>query len=75
VSVYVSNKAITDGPHLNRRHIDGPLLTWAGSLHWLTWKQRISLRLGLKSIDEIACEQWPKLAAIRASLISGDTSK
>ena len=45
--------------YLNSKHIDGPLLSWAGQLHWLTWTERIALRLGLRTIEQIAEKVWP----------------
>jgi hypothetical protein len=45
-----------------RRHIDGPLMTWAGQLHWLTWRERLALWLGLTSVDVLAARHWPGYA-------------
>lgn len=43
-------------PSLNRKHVDGPLLTMRnGELHWLTFRERISLRFG--KTDAIALER------------------
>lgn len=42
-----------------RRHIDGPLLSWAGRLHWLTIRERFALWLGLTSVEALAQRQWP----------------
>lgn len=34
-------------PVLQRKHIDGPLVTFSdGQMHWLTWPERIQLMLG-----------------------------
>ena len=34
-------------PRINREHIDGPLLTFSdGRMHWLTWRERLSLWMG-----------------------------
>lgn len=53
-------QALLEAPHLNQRHIDGPLLTWAGLLHWLTPRERISLNWGLTTIKDIAVARWPQ---------------
>jgi hypothetical protein len=53
-------------------HIDGPLMEWAGFMHWLTWRQRLALWLRRKTIDQLACEQWPFLASSRAALTAAN---
>lgn len=41
-------------PHVNWRHIDGPLLYCSsGKMHWLTLRERVRLFLGLDSIESI----------------------
>jgi hypothetical protein len=45
-------------PHLNRNHIDGPLLSWGGQFHWLTLWERFALALGAYSVDDIAEMRW-----------------
>lgn len=60
-------EAVQQPPHVNWRHIDGPLMTWAGHLHWLTWRQRLALWFGRTTLTDVACKQWPHLAAIRAA--------
>ena len=62
--------AITDGPNVQWNHIDGPLLTWAGELHWLTWRERFSLLFRRSTIDAIASARFPHLARLRRSLIT-----
>jgi hypothetical protein len=52
--VSMSIEAIYSDPHINWRHIDGPLMTWAGQMHWLTWKERFLLWLGRITIHDIA---------------------
>ena len=64
VSVPIS--AITAGPSVVWGHMDGPLMSWASELHWLTPGERICLRFHRTTIDEIACSRWPHLAALRA---------
>lgn len=40
--------------YVNWRHVDGPLLhCTSGTLHWLTWRERMRLFFGLTTIDEI----------------------
>ena len=64
----VQNEAITDGPHVQWNHIDGPLMSWAGLLHWLTWREQISIFLKRRTVDDVACKRWPHLAKLRNEL-------
>jgi hypothetical protein len=64
-SVLVPVEAVTDGPSVTWKHIDGPLLRWAGSMHWLTFRERLRIFLRLATVDEVACERWPHLARLR----------
>jgi len=41
-------------PHVTWKHIDGPLMSWAGRLHWLTFRERVALWFGRTTIEEIA---------------------
>lgn len=59
--VWVSKKSITDGPVLNRKHVDGPLLTWGGYMHWLTIWERFLLVINFSTLDEIAARRFPEL--------------
>jgi hypothetical protein len=47
-------------PHVMWTHIDGPLMTWAGQLHWLTMRERIALWFGATTIEAVAQKQWPE---------------
>lgn len=67
----VPKKAITNGPYLNRRHVDGPLLSWAGRMHWLTWRERLALFFRFETVDEVACKRWPDLARKRFDILFG----
>lgn len=67
VDVQVPISAITDGPSVQWNHIDGPLLSWAGLMHWLTWRERFAVWIGRKTIDDIAYARWPHLQRARAS--------
>ena len=67
-AVSVPRKAITNGPSVQWNHIDGPLMTWAGQLHWLTWKERMMIDLGVTTVDLVAERHWPHLARHRAAL-------
>lgn len=60
--VSIPREALTAKPHINWKHIDGPLMTWAGQMHWLTWRQRFALWLGRATIQTVAEGQWPHLA-------------
>jgi hypothetical protein len=68
VNISVPNSAILEGPHVNWKHIDGPLMTWAGHLHWLTWGERLRLAFRLATIDDIAGKHWPGLVLRRRML-------
>ncbi len=75
MTVGVPNKAITDGPHVQWNHIDGPLMTWAGGLHWLTWRERFRVFwFGVDEVDRIAIKRFPRRAAIRAHLLNQEDS-
>jgi hypothetical protein len=76
--IQVPNSAILEGPYVNWKHIDGPLMSWAGEIHWLTMKERFRAWVGLETIDQIACHRWPHLAKLgarlsRAALSHSDT--
>lgn len=68
-------EAVTDGPHVQWGHIDGPLMTWAGVVEWLTWRQRFAIWTHRKTVDEVACEQWPWLADLRSALALSKPTK
>lgn len=71
----VPNEAITKGPRVTWKHIDGPLLYWAGGLHWLTIRERLRIFFRLATVDRIACERWPHLAALRDKIQSEQADK
>lgn len=68
MSTQVSDASILAGPSVSWRHVDGPLLTWAGEIHWLTWWERICLYLKQKTLYDIACDRWPHLELRHAML-------
>ena len=68
MDISVPKEAITKGPDVTWQHVDGPLMQWAGNLHWLTFRERFRLFFRLATIDQIACERWPFLARTRAQL-------
>lgn len=41
--VGVPAESVLAGAHIQWNHVEGPLLTWAGALHWLTLWERIQL--------------------------------
>ena len=50
--------AVGSQPHINWKHIDGPLLYCSdGQLHWLTWRERLRLFLKLADIHDIDFER------------------
>lgn len=68
MQISVPSAAILEGPHVNWRHVDGPLMTWAGQLHWLTWRERILIALMMTTVDRLACRRWPQIDGIRKTL-------
>ena len=69
MNVSVPNEAITAGPHVQWSHTDGPLMSWAGHIHWLTWSERIRIALRMTTVDKIASERWPYTAMRRRELL------
>ena len=67
-TVGIPKEAILAGPSVNWRHIDGPLLTWAGHCHWLTWGERFALFLRLETVEQIAARRWEWLWSERQFL-------
>lgn len=70
MNVSMPYEAFTEGPSINWKHSDGPLMHWAGHVHWLTFRERIRFALGFVTIDELGCERWPHLAKARAKILS-----
>lgn len=68
MSIGVPIEAITEGPSVIWKHIDGPMMVWAGQLHWLTWRERLLIWLGLETVDSIGCRRFPFLAGQRSKL-------
>lgn len=50
----MTEESFTKEPHINWRHIDGPLMTWAGQMYWLNWRERLMLWLSLTTERTIA---------------------
>jgi hypothetical protein len=51
-------------PHIQFNHIDGPVMTWAGLSHWLTWRERFALCFGRTSVEILANKRFGRNAAI-----------
>jgi len=68
--ISVPLEAITEGPDMVWKHIDGPLLCWAGNIHWLTFGERLRLLFRLTTVDTIACAHWPHLANVRSQHVT-----
>lgn len=50
-------------PHINRGHIDGPLLYMRnGELHWLTLRERVSLWIGRTDAFALERKYRPELS-------------
>lgn len=45
-------------PVVDWDHVDGPVITWAGQIHWLTWEERFSLALKLTTPEGIAAKRF-----------------
>lgn len=59
--------AISSRPHINRRHIDGPLLSFRdGQLHWLTLWERLLLVLGFTDAERLELKLRPNLMKVRS---------
>lgn len=44
-------------PHVTWNHVDGPLLSWRGGIHWLTWHERLALKFRRTTLQEIATKR------------------
>lgn len=66
----VPKEAITEGPRVNWKHVDGPLMTWATLMHWLTWSERFQIYWGFATVDEVARKRWPVLSAKRDQILA-----
>ena len=53
-------EALRCQPSMKWNHVDGPLMNWGGRLHWLTWRERLSLWFGWTTLRDIAVQQWPE---------------
>ena len=60
----VPASAVLDGPWVQWKHCDGPCLHWAGNIDWLTWRERIAIFFGLKTVEEVARDRWPFMAEV-----------
>lgn len=43
-----------------KKHIDGPILTWAGHIHWLSWKERFAIWAEWETAESLAQKHWPR---------------
>ena len=52
-------------PSFNMMHIDGPVITFSdGQMHWLTWRERIAVRLGWETAHSLQIKLRPKLTVM-----------
>ena len=63
-------EAVLDGPFVNWKHVDGPLLIWATQIHWLTYTERFQIYWNIKTVEEVASKRWPKVAALRRDYLA-----
>lgn len=61
--VGVPREAAEADPTIKWKHIDGPMMTWAGHMHWLTWRERFLLWIGRETPESLAQKHWPRRAA------------
>lgn len=60
---------IPQPPHINRRHIDGPLLTFSdGQMHWLTWRERFQVWWGSTDAWLLQLKHRPDLRKLTYAL-------
>lgn len=57
--VGVPREAVEADPAIRWNHIDGPMMTWAGHMHWLTWRERFLLWTGRETAESLAQKHWP----------------
>lgn len=62
-------EAILAGPEVQWDHIDGPLVTWAGQMHWLTSWERLRIYLGLSTVESVAKARFPNTERARRHLL------
>lgn len=67
--ISVPERAVLAGPKVIWKHVDGPLMHWAGNMHWLTWSERLGLFLRRTTLDAVGSRRWPHLTQIRAEII------
>jgi len=56
--VAMPKEAIEAKPEIQWKHIDGPLMHWAGQMHWLTWGERFMLWLRMTTPEVIAFQRF-----------------
>lgn len=54
------DEAFLGDPYVFWFHIDGPMLSWAGETHWLTWRERLRLFFRFATAETLAFEHWPR---------------
>ena len=52
-------EALWAKPRINWKHVDGPMLMWAGHVDWLTWSERVRCWLGKDDAETLAQKRWP----------------
>jgi hypothetical protein len=67
--------ALKSRPSIQLNHVDGPLLVFSdGQLHWLTFRERGLLWLGLTNAEKLQQERRPKLTAWLAAYKSKEAA-
>lgn len=57
--VGVPREAVEADPTIRWNHVDGPMMTWAGHMRWLTWRERFFLWIGRETPEGLARKHWP----------------
>lgn len=69
MTVTVTCEAILAGPVVEWGHVDGPLMSWAGQMHWLTIWERVRISLRLSSVESVAKARFPHIERARRHLL------
>ena len=59
MQISVSREACLAPPEIMWGHIDGPMISWACYVDWLTWRERLMLWAGLTDVERLAWKRWP----------------
>lgn len=63
MTTLMPKEAFASAPVVQWNHVDGPLMTWAGRGHWLTWGERIMLFFRMTDLETIAFQRFHRRRA------------